>query len=274
MEQASKTYEVVRPRGLLGGGIQQALDVVVNFSMDVQPGEFVSVIGPSGCGKTTVLFLLAGIRTPSAGRLEVCARPPRDAVRDGLCSVIFQQPVLLDWLSVEENVLLPLRLRDPRWWLWPGRRGQYLERAGQLLRTVDLDAFSHYYPEKLSGGMQQRVAIARALTLDPQVLLLDEPFGALDEITRDRMNLELLRLYEQRSLTILFVTHSIEEAVFLSDRVVVMGRGASPRTGSSIVREVIVDLPRPRTAALKEDAAFFQRVREGRAALREAQQLQ
>ena len=149
-----------------------------------------------------------------------------------------------------------------------------IPRAGQLLRTVDLDAFSHYYPEKLSGGMQQRVAIARALTLDPQVLLLDEPFGALDEITRDRMNLELLRLYEQRALTILFVTHSIEEAVFLSDRVVVMGRGASPRTGSSIVREVIVDLPRPRTAALKEDAAFFQRVREGRAALREAQQLQ
>src|SRR3989442_3000868 len=151
-EQAPKTFEGGRARGLLGGGIQQALDVVVNFSLDVQPGEFVSVIGPSGCGKTTVLFLLAGIRTPSAGRLEVCARPPRDAVRDGLCSVIFQQPVLLDWLSVEENVLLPLRLRDPRWWLWPGRRGQYLERAGQLLRTLDPDPISHYHPEKLSGS--------------------------------------------------------------------------------------------------------------------------
>src|SRR2546425_11566519 len=119
--------------------------------------------------------------------------------------------------------------------------------------------------------MQQRVAIARALTLDPQVLLLDEPFGALDEITRDRMNLELLRLYEQRALTILFVTHSIEEAVFLSDRVVVMGRGAFSRTGSSIVREVLVDLPRPRTAALKEDARFFQKGREGRAAPRVGQ---
>lgn len=272
--QASKTFEVAGPRGRSGGGIQQALDVVVNFSLDIQPGEFVSVIGPSGCGKTTVLFLLAGIRTLSAGRIEVCGRPPRDAVRDGLCSVIFQQPVLLEWLSVEENVLLPLRLRDQRWWVWPRRRGRYLERVSQLLRTVDLEAFAQYYPEKLSGGMQQRVALARALTLDPQVLLLDEPFGALDEITRDRMNLELLRLYEQRALTVLFVTHSIEEAVFLSDRVVVMGRGTSPRTGSSIVREVVVDLPRPRTAALKEDPAFFQTVREGRAALREAQQLQ
>src|SRR3989449_11279434 len=114
MEQASKTYEVGRPRGLLGGGIQQALDVVVNFSLDVQPGEFVSVIGPSGCGKTTVLFLLAGIRTPSAGRLEVGAPPPRDAVRDGLVSVICQQPVLLGWLSGEGKVLLPLPLRRTR----------------------------------------------------------------------------------------------------------------------------------------------------------------
>ncbi|MBI4277584.1 MAG: ABC transporter ATP-binding protein, partial [Armatimonadetes bacterium] len=128
-----------------------------------------------------------------------------------------------------------------------------------------------YHPDELSGGMQQRTAIARALTLNPQVLLMDEPFGALDEITRDRMNLELLRLYEDRNLTIVFVTHSIEEAVFLSDRVVVMSRGASPRTDSSVVTEVRVDLPRPRPLALKEDPTFFQKVREGRAALREAQ---
>ncbi len=274
MEQTSKTYEVSDHRGRSGRGIPAALDVVSNFTLDVRPGEFVSVIGPSGCGKTTVLFLLAGIRAPSAGRIEVCGRTPRDAVRDGRCSVIFQQPILFEWLTAEENVLLPLRLRDSRWWWWQSRRQRYLAQTAQVLDTVDLRQFAHYYPDTLSGGMQQRVAIARALTLDPQVLLLDEPFGALDEITRDRMNLELLRVCEQRRLTVVFVTHSIEEAVFLSDRVVVMGRGASPRTGSSIVREITVDLPRPRTAALKDEPGFFQKVREGRAALREAQELQ
>lgn len=272
MDRISKAYEVARTPGLLGRrGAERALDVVTNFTLAVRQGEFVSVIGPSGCGKTTVLFLLAGIRDPSDGRIAVCGKAPADAIRVGLSSVIFQQPILFEWLTAEDNVLLPLRLRDPRWWWWPPRRAQYQETVRHLLRTVELEQFARYYPDKLSGGMQQRVAIARALTLNPQVLLLDEPFGALDEITRDRMNLELLRLYEERELTILFVTHSIEEAVFLSDRVVVMSRGASARTGSSIVREVRVDLPRPRRLALKEDPAFFQKVREGRAALREAQ---
>jgi NitT/TauT family transport system ATP-binding protein len=191
-------------------------------------------------------------------------------MRTGLASVIFQQPVLFEWLTVEDNVLLPLRMRDPRWWAWPLRRRGYAARAREALATVELDAFSHYRPDALSGGMQQRVAIARALTLAPRVLLLDEPFGALDELTRDRMNQELLRLWEERGLSIVFVTHSIEEAVFLSDRVVVMGRGRSEKTGSSIVRIVDVDLPRPRRLAVKEEVAFFQKVREGREALREA----
>ncbi|MDQ7821049.1 MAG: ABC transporter ATP-binding protein [Armatimonadota bacterium] len=269
MARVSKTYEVASPHR---GGPARALDAVANVTLEVQPGEFVAIIGPSGCGKTTVLFLLAGLRPPTEGTIEVCGRPPRQAVRDGLCSLIFQAPVLLEWLSAEENVLLPLRLRDPRWWLWPWARRRYRPQAEQLLQTVQLEEFAHYRPDALSGGMQQRVALARALTLNPQVLLLDEPFGALDEITRDRMNLELLRLVEQRRLTAVFVTHSIEEAVFLADRVVVMGRGASPRTGSSVVCEVEVNLPRPRTPAVKEDPAFFQIVRQGRAALREAQQ--
>jgi NitT/TauT family transport system ATP-binding protein len=270
LARASKSYDVDRRGGRGGSPGDQVLEAVADFSLDVAPGEFVSIIGPSGCGKTTVLFMLAGLRPCTSGRVEVCGRPPAEGVRAGLATVIFQQPVLFEWLTVEENVLLPLRMRDPRWWAWPLRRARYLARAREALATVELSAFGHFYPDALSGGMQQRVAIARALTLAPQVLLLDEPFGALDEISRDRMNRELLRLWAARRLTIVFVTHSIEEAVFLSDRVVVMSRGRSAQTGSSIVRVVKVDLPRPRHLALKEEVAFFEKVREGREALREA----
>jgi NitT/TauT family transport system ATP-binding protein len=268
LERVSKRYEVTTPPGPAGAPAS-ALQAVTDFTLEVAAGEFVSIIGPSGCGKTTVLFLLAGLRPPSAGHVEVCGRPAAEAMRSGLASVIFQQPVLFEWLTVEDNVLLPLRMRDPRWWAWPLRRRGYAARAREALATVELEAFGHYRPDALSGGMQQRVAIARALTLAPRVLLLDEPFGALDELTRDRMNQELLRLWQARGLSIVFVTHSIEEAVFLSDRVVVMGR---PRPGrdSSLVRVVDVDLPRPRHLAVKEEVAFFQKVREGREALREA----
>ena len=271
LDQVSKVYQVGQIGEARGGQAGHALDVVSNFSLEIPRRQFVSIVGPSGCGKTTVLFMLAGLREASGGRLEVCGRSPAEAVRAGLSSVIFQQPVLFEWLSAEENVLLPLRMRDARWWAWPLRRRHYAGQGQRALATVELEAFGHYFPDKLSGGMQQRVAIARALTLDPQVLLMDEPFGALDEITRDRMNLELIRLFEDRQLTIVFVTHSIEEAVFLSDRVVVMSRGPSPKTDSSVVRVIDVDLPHPRHLALKEDAAFFQKVKEGREALREAQ---
>jgi NitT/TauT family transport system ATP-binding protein len=270
LQRVSKHYEVAQRPGPAGGREETALQAVSDFTLDVRAGEFVSIIGPSGCGKTTVLFLLAGLRPPSAGQVEVCGRPAAEAMRSGLASVIFQQPVLFEWLTVEDNVLLPLRMRDRRWWAWPLRRRGYAARAREALATVELDAFAHYRPDALSGGMQQRVAIARALTLAPRLLLLDEPFGALDELTRDRMNQELLRLWAERELSIVFVTHSIEEAVYLSDRVVVMSRGRSERTGSSIVRIVDVDLPRPRRLALKEEVAFFQKVREGREALREA----
>jgi NitT/TauT family transport system ATP-binding protein len=270
LERVSKRYDVHPRPGPAGAPADTALQAVTDFTLDVGAGEFVSIIGPSGCGKTTVLFMLAGLRSPSAGRVEVCGQPAAEAVRSGLASVIFQQPVLFEWLTVEDNVLLPLRMRDPRWWAWPLRRRGYAARAREALATVELEGFAHYRPDALSGGMQQRVAIARALTMAPRVLLLDEPFGALDELTRDRMNQELLRLWEARGLSIVFVTHSIEEAVFLSDRVVVMGRPRPRRAGGSIVRIVEVDLPRPRHLAVKEEVGFFQKVREGREALREA----
>jgi NitT/TauT family transport system ATP-binding protein len=270
LERVSKRYDVHPRPGPAGAPADTALQAVTDFTLDVRAGEFVSIIGPSGCGKTTVLFLLAGLRSPSAGRVEVCGQPAAEAVRSGLASVIFQQPVLFEWLTVEDNVLLPLRMRDPRWWAWPLRRRGYAARAREALATVELEGFAHYRPDALSGGMQQRVAIARALTMAPRVLLLDEPFGALDELTRDRMNQELLRLWEARGLSIVFVTHSIEEAVFLSDRVVVMGRPRPRRAGGSIVRIVEIDLPRPRHLAVKEEVGFFQKVREGREALREA----
>jgi NitT/TauT family transport system ATP-binding protein len=244
LERVSKRYEVARRPGPAGATAETALQAVTDFTLDVGAGEFVSIIGPSGCGKSTVLFLLAGLRPPSSGRVEVCGQAPAEATRSGLASVIFQQPVLFEWLTVEDNVLLPLRMRDPRWWAWPLRRREYATRARDALATVELDGFAHYRPEALSGGMQQR--------------------------TRDRMNLELLRLWEERGLSIVFVTHSIEEAVFLSDRVVVMGRGRSVKTGGSIVRIVDVNLPRPRRLAVKEEVTFFQKVREGREALREA----
>jgi NitT/TauT family transport system ATP-binding protein len=255
---------------IYGAGGDGAREAVSDFSLSVRPGEFVSIIGPSGCGKSTVLFMIAGLRAPTSGRISLCGRPPAEAVRAGRATVIFQQPVLFEWLTVDENVLLPLRMRDRRWWLWPWRRPRYRERARRALERVELADVGGDYPGALSGGMAQRVAIARALTLDPEVLLLDEPFGALDEITRDRMNNELLGLFEGKGLTVVFVTHSIEEAVLLSDRVVVMSRGRSRRSGTSIVRIVDVDLPRPRDLALKEDVAFFETVRAGREALRDA----
>lgn len=240
----------------------EPLPVLGGVDLWAREGEFVCLLGPSGCGKSTTLNVLVGLVEPDGGQIQVDGAPSYRQARYGY---VFQRPRLLGWKTVADNLTFALaNFRFPR--------ERWAEQVERYLQLVGLEDFGHEYPHALSGGMQQRVALARALTLNPQVLLLDEPFGALDEITRDRMNLELLRLVEQRRLTAVFVTHSIEEAVFLADRVVVMGRGASPRTGSSVVCEVEVNLPRPRTPAVKEDPAFFQIVRQGRAALREAQQ--
>jgi NitT/TauT family transport system ATP-binding protein len=221
------------------------LEALRDIAFGVGRGEFVALVGPSGCGKSTLLRVVAGLRPPTSGEARVDGR----AVTHPLAEVgmVFQAPVLLKWRRVIDNVLLPAELagRDP---------GLYRQRAHDLLGLVGLRDFAQSFPRELSGGMQQRASLCRALLLDPPLLLRDEPFGALDAMTRDEMNLELLRVWGEGSRerkTILFVTHSIPEAVFLADRVVVM----TPRPGR-VASVVDVSLPRPRTVATRAGAAF------------------
>ena len=235
-------------------GATEALRAV---SLSVDAGEFVSVIGPSGCGKSSLLRIVGDLVEPSAGVVRVKGKSARQARLDRDYGIVFQTPVLYDWRTVLENVQLPLELA--------GRpRAERLQRPRALLRLVGLDEFAGHYPWQLSGGMQQRVAIARALALNPSILLMDEPFGALDEMTRERLNQELLQVCAETAATVLFVTHSIAEAVFLSTRIVVM----SPRPGG-IERVVTVDLPRPRVGAIRADPRFFELVTTVRQSLRE-----
>jgi NitT/TauT family transport system ATP-binding protein len=226
------------------------------IDLDIAAGEFVSLIGPSGCGKSTLLRIIGDLVQATAGEVTVNGKPAERARLDRDYGMVFQAPVLFDWRSVEDNVKLPLEIlgRDKAW------RAQ---RAKEMLDLVDLGDFTRHMPYQLSGGMQQRVAIARALSFEPRILLMDEPFGALDEMTRERLNDEVLRIWEQTGTTIVFVTHSIPEAVFLSSRVVVM----SPRPGQ-ITKIVDVDLPRPRTDEVRESEAYFTRITEVREALR------
>jgi NitT/TauT family transport system ATP-binding protein len=212
-------------------------------SLAVRPGEFVSLLGPSGCGKSTLLRLVSDILAPTDGTISVAGEAPATARRQRAFGFVFQDATLLAWRDAEQNVLLPLEIAsDAR-----NARG----RAKNLLELVGLARFGGSYPWQLSGGMRQRVAIARALITEPKILLMDEPFGALDEITREYMNLELLRIWEATGTTILFVTHSSPEAVFLSDRVVVMG--TSP---GRVKLDLRVELPRPRDPAMKETVEF------------------
>jgi NitT/TauT family transport system ATP-binding protein len=206
------------------------------IGFDVKKGEFITVVGPSGCGKSTLLRILAGLARASDGEVAISGRIVSGPGRD--VGVVFQAPVLLPWRNVLQNVLVPAEVQKRD-------RTRAIERARHYLEMVGLSGFETKYPNELSGGMQQRVGIARALVNDPSLLLMDEPFGALDAMTRESMNLELLRLKERTGSTIMLVTHSIPEAVFLGDRVVVM----SPRPGR-VTRIVEVDLPRPRTLKL------------------------
>jgi NitT/TauT family transport system ATP-binding protein len=212
---------------------------LTGIDLSIRRGEFVVLIGPSGCGKTTMLRIMAGLVQPSAGRVEIAGRPlwkgrdrDDDAVKE--LGVAFQEANLFPWMNVEENIALPMKLRGIA-------KPERLERARALADLVGIKGFEQRWPRELSGGMRQRAAIARALSLDPHILLMDEPFGALDAMTRDRMNVELQRIWMKQGCTIVLVTHSISEAVFLADRIVLL----SPRPGKM---DTIIDVPfaRPR----------------------------
>jgi NitT/TauT family transport system ATP-binding protein len=226
------------------------------IDLDVGQGEFVSLIGPSGCGKSTLLRIVGDLISPSTGTVTVNGKTAERARRDRDYGMVFQAPVLFDWRTVQKNVELPLEIAGT-----PAR--ERAAKAHSMLELVELGEFGGHRPWQLSGGMQQRVAIARALAIDPAILLMDEPFGALDEMTRERMNLELHRIWGQTGTTVVFVTHSIPEAVFLSTRVVVMS--ARPGRISTIVP---IDLPRKRSVETREMERYFKLVTVVREALR------
>jgi NitT/TauT family transport system ATP-binding protein len=226
------------------------------IDLAIRTGEFVSLIGPSGCGKSTLLRIIGDLVEPSSGEILVNAKPARQARLDRDYGMVFQAPVLMDWRTIARNIELPLEIMG---FAKPERE----RRSADLLRLVELDGFGDRHPWQLSGGMQQRVAIARALAFDPKLLLMDEPFGALDEMTRERMNLELMNIWSRTGTTVVFVTHSIPEAVFLSTRVVVM----SARPGR-ISRLIEIDLPQPRTVDTRETTRYFELVTQVREALR------
>jgi NitT/TauT family transport system ATP-binding protein len=228
---------------------------LVNITLDIRKQEFVSLIGPSGCGKSTLLRVISDIIPPTSGTATINGRKPREARLAREIGFVFQDAALLEWRRILDNVALPLELAG-------GNYEQRVKRSRELIALVGLDGFEGAWPRQLSGGMRQRAAIARALATTPQVLLMDEPFGALDQITRDRLNMELVRITETTHATVLFVTHSIREAVLLSDRVVVL----SPRPGR-IVSVIDVDLPRPRSLATRDNPRYLDLIKLGAAEL-------
>jgi NitT/TauT family transport system ATP-binding protein len=242
--------------GRAAGGTVEAL---TGIDLAIHRGEFISLIGPSGCGKSTLLRLVGDLTPTTSGTVIVNGKPAERARLDRDYGMVFQAPVLFDWRTVQKNVELPLEII--------GRsKAEREAKARQMLDLVELSDFTEHQPWQLSGGMQQRVAIARALVLDPAILLMDEPFGALDEMTRERMNLELLQIWDRTGTTVIFVTHSIPEAVFLSTRVVVM----SARPGR-ITKIVPIDLPRERSVETRELERYFELVTAVREGLREGE---
>ncbi|GAD01846.1 ABC transporter ATP-binding protein [Agarivorans albus] len=231
------------------------VNALSNINLNINEGDFVSFIGPSGCGKTTLLRVIADLEQATSGSIKVDGTSPKDARLNRLYGYVFQAPGLLPWRTIQQNCALPMEIS--------GRSGAHQQKQiDKNLKMVGLQDFHNKFPWQLSGGMQQRASIARALCINPQLLLMDEPFGALDEITRDHMNMELLRIWQETQKTVVFVTHSIDEAVLLSTHIVVM----SPRPGR-IVKVIESPLPRLKTLALRDQAAFHQLAAEIRSAL-------
>lgn len=217
---------------------------LTGVNLDIYKGEFISLLGPSGCGKTTLLRSIADLQEPTDGTIRISGQTPKELRQQQKFGFVFQQPVLFDWRTVKKNVELPLEIMYQS-------KADRAKRADEMLEMVGLKDFANHFPKQLSGGMQQRVNIARAFGIRPEILLMDEPFSALDEFTKEKLYEDLLRIWRQTNKTIIFVTHNIQEAVFLSDRICVL----SPHPGrlSAIVD---VDLPRPRTQDMKESAHF------------------
>jgi NitT/TauT family transport system ATP-binding protein len=220
----------------------KTVNALERISFEIRTAEFVSIVGPSGCGKSTLLKILSGLLPASSGKILISGKAVKEPLEN--VGMVFQAPVLLKWRSVLGNILLPVEFAKRN-------VASHMERARSLITLVGLEGFDEMYPHQLSGGMQQRVSLCRALVTDPQLLLMDEPFGALDAMTRDELDLELLRLWEEKKKTVLFVTHSIQEAVFLSDRVLVM----SARPGR-LLEVLSIDLPRPRTLEMMSSPSF------------------
>lgn len=227
---------------ILYNDLKIGLEAVKEVSLKVKPGEFVSIVGPSGCGKSTILKVISDTLDPATsetkGKVRVLGKTPRSARQNRKVGFVFQKPTLLQWRSLEKNISLPLEIIGTP-------KNKIKRKVAELLELVDLEKYAKYHPDQLSGGMQQKVSIARALAYNPEILLMDEPFGALDEINRRKMNDELIKIWQETGKTILFVTHSIEEAVYLSQRIVIMSK--QPGT---FKKTVDVDLDYPRGAEL------------------------
>ena len=254
-----RAEHVVAASGLgkvFGQSGSEQVEALRRIDLDIHQGEFVSLIGPSGCGKSTLLRLIGDLVAPTSGSISVNGKSPEQARLDRDYGMVFQQATLLEWRTVQRNVELPLEMSG-------GSKEGRERRAADMLEMVELSAFADHQPWQLSGGMQQRVAIARALAFEPALLLMDEPFGALDEMTRERMQQEVLRIWDQTNTTVVFVTHSIPEAVFLSTRVVVM----SARPGR-ISHVIDVPLGHPRDDDTREEQVFYDTITEVREALR------